>query len=160
MRRRILLLLISHLVVLGVGFGLGVYFLPILTAPDDPPVQQVQAAMEQARYHANLHRDQKGSDALHWADGALSVSATQVAFTGKIAPGPDYKVYLTHEFVDTKAGFERIKADAVRIGEVKTFNRFLVEVPPGVDVEEFTTVVVWCERFAQFISAGQYRTPG
>ncbi|MCY1186865.1 Electron transfer DM13 [compost metagenome] len=88
------------------------------------------------------------------------MSATQVAFTGKIAPGPDYKVYLTREFVDTKAGFERIKTDAVRIGEVKTFNRFLVDVPPGVDVEEFTTVVVWCERFAQFISAGQYRTPG
>jgi Electron transfer DM13 len=158
--RRLILLLTTHLLTLGAGFGLGVYFLPILTAPDDPPVQKVQAAMEQARYHATLHRDQKGSDALHWADGTLSISSTAVAFTGKIAPGPDYKVYLTREFVDTKAGFERIKADAVRIGEVKTFNRFVVDVPTGVDVEEFTTVVVWCERFAQFISAGQYRTPG
>ncbi|WP_265309633.1 hypothetical protein [Stenotrophomonas sp. SRS1] len=84
--RRLILLLTTHLLTLGVGFGLGVYFLPILTAPDDPPVQKVQAAMEQARYHATLHRDQKGSDALHWADGTLSISSTAVAFTGKIAP--------------------------------------------------------------------------
>ena len=64
------------------------------------------------------------------------------------------------DFVDNKADFLKIKAQAQRIGEVKTFNRFLVEVPANVDVDDHTTAVVWCERFSQFISAGQYRTPG
>ncbi|KAF1013997.1 MAG: hypothetical protein GAK31_03020 [Stenotrophomonas maltophilia] len=158
--RRILILLTTHLLTLGLGFGLGVYLLPILTAPDDPPAEQVQAAMADAPYRSTFKRNLKGSDALHWAEGKVSISHRQIAFDGKIAPGPDYKVYLAREFVDNKADFERIKADSLRIGEVKTFNRFLVDVPANVDVDEFTTVVVWCERFAQFISAGQYRTPG
>lgn len=158
--RRILVLIATHMLTLGLGFGLGVYFLPILIAPDDPPVEEVQAAMADAPYRTTFHRDLKGSDAVHWAEGKVSVSARQVAFSGKMGPGPDYKVYLVHEFVDNKADFLKIKANAQRIGEVKTFNRFLVDVPANVDVNEFTTVVVWCERFSKFISAGQYRTPG
>ncbi|CAH0142882.1 DM13 domain-containing protein [Stenotrophomonas lactitubi] len=158
--RRILILLTTHVLTLGLGFGLGVYFLPILIAPDDPPVEQVQTAMADATYHTTFRRDLKGSDAVHWAEGKVSVSARQVAFDGKMGPGPDYKVYLVRDFVDNKADFLKIKDSAQRIGEVKTFNRFLVDVPANVDVDEFTTVVVWCERFSQFISAGQYRKPG
>ncbi|TFZ47211.1 hypothetical protein E5C33_02925 [Stenotrophomonas maltophilia] len=158
--RRVLVLAATHLLTLGLGFGLGVYFLPILIAPDDPPVAQVQAAMNDATYHTTFRRDLKGSDAVHWAEGKVSVSTRQVSFDGKMGPGPDYKVYLVHDFVDNKADFLKIKDKAQRIGEVKTFNRFLVDVPADVDVDEFTTVVVWCERFSQFISAGQYRTPG
>lgn len=44
-----------------------------------------------------------------------------------------------------------------RIGEIKTFNGFIVDVPAGVDVNAYTTVVVWCEAFSQFISAAKYR---
>lgn len=158
--RHILILLATHLLTLGLGFGLGVYLLPILIAPDDPPLAQVQAAMADATYHTTFRRDLKGSDAVHWAEGKVSVSARQVAFNGKMGPGPDYKVYLVQDFVDNKADFLKIKDKAQRVGEVKTFNRFLVDVPANVDVDQFTTVVVWCERFSQFISAGQYRTPG
>ena len=116
--------------------------------------------MNDATYHTTFRRDLKGSDAVHWADGKVSVSARQVAFDGKMGPGPDYKVYLVRDFVDNKADFLKIKAQAQRIGEVKTFNRFLVDVPESVNVDDYSTVVVWCERFEQFISAGQYRTPG
>lgn len=158
--RRVLVLAATHLLALGLGFGLGIYLLPILIAPDDPSVAQVQAAMAEARYHTTFRRHLKGSDAVHWAEGNVSVSTRQVAFDGKMGPGPDYKVYLVRDFVDNKADFLKIKAQAQRIGEVKTFNRFLVEVPANVDVDDYTTVVVWCERFEQFISAGQYRTPG
>ena len=157
--RRILILFATHLLTLGLGFGLGVYFLPILLAPDDPPVAQVQAAMADAAYRTSFRRDLKGSDAVHWAEGKVSVGRSQIAFDGSMGPGPDYKVYLVHDFVDNKADFLKVKDKALRIGEVKTFNRFLVDVPANVDVDDYTTVVVWCERFAQFISAGQYRTP-
>jgi len=32
-----------------------------------------------------------------------------------------------------------------------------VQVPPGIDVGKYTTVIVWCESFSQFITAAQYR---
>lgn len=31
------------------------------------------------------------------------------------------------------------------------------DVPPAVDIEAYTTVVVWCETFSEFITAAKYR---
>ena len=158
MIRRIFILLGTHVLVGALGFALGIYILPILTAPDSPPAAQVTAALDSATYTTTFKRNLKGSDAFHWGEGRVGVSKTQIAFDGEMAPGPNYQVYLTKEFVDDNASFERIKKDSLRVGEVKTFDRFLVDLPGNVDVNEYTTVVVWCERFSQFISAGQYRS--
>ena len=49
------------------------------------------------------------------------------------APGPDYKLYLSPEFVETEADFERLKPGMVRVGDVKTFKNFLVPVPESID---------------------------
>lgn len=53
--------------------------------------------------------------------------------------------------------FIDIKHLSRRIGDVKTFNGFILDLPSDVDVSDYTTVVVWCEAFSQFISAAQYR---
>jgi hypothetical protein len=87
----------------------------------------------------------------------VSVSAAEIVHEGKLAPGPDYKLYLTKDFVDHEDAFEPIKAEAVLIGDVKSFSGFLLNVPEGVDVSDYTTVVVWCEAFGEFITAGQYK---
>ena len=137
--RRILILLATHLLTLGLGFGLGVYLLPILIAPDDPPVAQVQAAMKDAPYRTTFRRDLKGSDAVHWAEGNVSVSPRQVAFDGKMGPGPDYKVYLVRDFVDNKADFLKIKAQAQRIGE--TAHRIAAIATQQLQVDALRTQV-------------------
>jgi hypothetical protein len=87
----------------------------------------------------------------------VAISRERVAFTGKLAPGPDYKLYFAPEFVDTKEGFLRIKERSARAGDVKTFDNFVVALPPSIDVARFDTVVVWCERFSMFITAAKYR---
>jgi hypothetical protein len=66
-------------------------------------------------------------------------------------------LYLAPEFVDTKEGFLALKNKSRRIGDIKTFDGFIVDVPAGVDVGAYTTVVVWCEAFGQFITAAKYR---
>lgn len=110
-----------------------------------------------AVYGGQFDRDLTGSDLLHWGDGIVSVSPSTVTLMGKIAPGPDYKLYLAPEFVDTKADFSRVKANSVQLGDVKIFENFIVSVPELVDVTQFNTVVVWCESFSQFITAAKYR---
>ena len=45
----------------------------------------------------------------------------------------------------------------VRVGDVNTFENFLVPVPEGIDPSGFSTVVVWCESFGEFITAASYR---
>lgn len=152
-----LLLAATHLLALAAGFALGVYLLPILTAPAAPTMQAVRAEAAQAQYSGTFRRDLKDSDALHWGEGKVSVTTRAIALEGQLAPGPDYKLYLSPAFVETEADFQRLKPGMVRVGDVKTFKNFLVPLPPGVDPAKYTTVVVWCESFSQFISAAQYR---
>jgi electron transfer DM13 len=155
MRR--LLLAATHAIALAAGFGLGVYFLPILTAPAAPSVGEVSAAAGQAAFKGEFRRDLKDSDLLHWGEGTVSVSRSAVALMGRVAPGPDYKLYLSPEFVETEADFKRLKPRMARVGEVKTFENFIVPLPAGVDPAAYNTVIVWCESFSQFISAAKYR---
>lgn len=152
-----LILVASHVVVLAVGFALGVYFLPILTAPPAPTVGEAAAAAKDAVYSGEFRRDLAGSDALHWGEGAVHVGRRNIVLVGRLAPGPDYKLYLSPEFVQTEADFARLKPRMVRVGDVQTFENFVVSVPKLIDVAMYDTVVVWCESFGQFITAAQYR---
>lgn len=154
---RWLILLVTHAASLAIGFALGVYLLPILTAPPGPDAAALRSASQSAMFRTRFVRDLKGSDFLHWGEGEVRIAPDRIAFEGTLAPGPDYKLYLTKSFVDTRAGFLAVKNEAVRVGDVKTFSGFIVDVPPGIDVAAYTTVVVWCEAFSMFISAGKYR---
>jgi hypothetical protein len=154
---RKLLFVGSHLLALVIGFAIGVYTLPILIAPAAPSAAEVKAQAEKAMYKGQFRRDLKDSDALHWGEGTVSVSRTSIALAGELAPGPDYKLYLSPEFVETEADFKRLKPSMVRIGDVKTFKNFLVPVPEAVDPARYNTVIVWCETFSQFITAAKYK---
>ena len=154
---RWLILLVTHGAMLALGFGLGVYFLPILVAPPGPGQDVIAQASAGALYTGRFDRNLPGSDFLHWGDGAVMVSASRIVHDGKLAPGPDYKLYLAPDFVDTREEFLAIKDKAQRVGDVKTFDGFIVDVPPGIDINAHTTAVVWCEAFSMFISAAKYR---
>lgn len=154
---RALLLAVTHGAALGAGFALGVYFLPILTAPAAPAAAEVAAAAGKAEFKGEFRRNLKDSDFLHWGEGAVTVGASSVTLMGKVAPGPDYKLYLSPEFVETEADFHRLRPKMARVGEVKTFENFIVPVPGNIDPKAYNTVIVWCESFGQFITAAKYR---
>ena len=155
--KKFLLLAASHLIVLAVGFALGVYFLPVLTAPSAPTPDATMSAVTQTAYTGHFKRDLKDSDSLHWGEGTVSVGSAAISLAGKLAPGPDYKLYLSPEFVETEADFSRLKHSMVRVGDVKTFENFVVAVPPGIDPAKYSAVIVWCETFSQFITAAKYK---
>lgn len=155
--KKLILFTVTHLVVGIIGFGAGIYALPILTAPPAPIASDVRAAADRAEYTGQFRRDLKGSDAVHWGEGTVFVGRNAVSLEGKIAPGPDYKLYLSPQFVETEADFTRLKPSMVRVGDVKTFENFIVPVPESIDPGAFNTAIVWCESFGQFITAAQYQ---
>ena len=155
--RRWLVLATTHLAVLVLGFGAGIYALPILTAPAAPDADVLDRVAAETLYAGRFVRDLRGSNRLHWGDGEVRVSRNHIAHFGRLAPGPDYKLYLAPRFVDTEEAFLLVKDVSRRVGDVKTFNGFLVDVPTGIDVRDYNTVVVWCESFDQFISAAEYQ---
>lgn len=147
----------THVFVLIVGFALGVYLLPILTAPKSLDREMLATTAQDALFKANFNRDLKGSDFLHWGEGSVSVTARKIVHQGKLAPGPDYKLYLVKDFVEDEEQFLKVKPDAQLVGDVKTFDGFLLDVPQDVDVASYSTVIVWCEAFGEFISAAKYK---
>jgi hypothetical protein len=150
-------LVATHLLTLAVGFGAGVYALPILTAPQAPTASDIAGTAGTALWKAEFRRDLKDSDALHWGEGTVAVGQRSISLVGRLAPGPDYKLYLSPAFVETEADFMRLKPQMRRVGDVKTFENFLVPLPEGVDPGQYTAVIVWCETFSQFITAAKYR---
>jgi hypothetical protein len=139
----------------AVGFGLGIYFLPILTAGPGLDQAAVQALGTSAERRGRFVRDLPGSDALHWVDGTIMTNANKIWLDGTISPGPDYRLYLAPEFVDDGAGFLAIKAESRQIGTVKTFENFALDLPPDIDFDEYGAVVIRCEAFKQFITAAR-----
>jgi len=154
---RVILLVITHALAAALGFAAGIYVLPILTAPRSPSAAEVTAQAAGATYTGQFRRNLKGSDLLHWGEGTVSVGPTSITFMGKLAPGPTYKLYLSPEFLETEADFERLRSRMVRVGDVKTFETFVIPLPETVDLTQYNTVIVWCESFSQFITAARYR---
>jgi hypothetical protein len=152
-----LILVTTHLIAVVGGFALGVYLLPILTAPEPPSSAELAMLASGATYRGEFRRDLKDSDALHWGEGDVLVGAKAITFTGRLAPGPNYKLYLSPEFVETEADFRRLKPTMVQVGDIKTFETFAVPVPSTIDPSRYTTVIVWCEAFSQFITSARYR---
>lgn len=150
-------LAVTHGAVLALGFVLGVFYLPILIAPAPPSASVLEAISADAPYQVEISNDLRGSDFLHWGDGTISVSPTQIAHQGSLAPGPDYRLYLVSEFAEHEDEFLPLKQDAIVIGRVSSFDGFVLDVPAGVDVSNYTTALIWCETFGEFITAVQYR---
>ena len=154
---KLIRILVTHAIALALGFALGIYLLPVLIAPPAPSDAEVSSSAQGAVFSGRFTRDLPGSDLLHWGEGEVSISPTRIAFMGSIAPGPDYQLYLTRELVLTEADFLPVKQDAARIGAVRTFDNFILDIPPGVDPADYKALVVWCETFSEFITAAAYR---
>ena len=154
----------SHLILFGtakfvagliIGFGLGVYFLPILTAEnglDEATIASLSSSIERSGVFT---RDLQDSDAFHWGEGKINVSAKRIWLEGKVAPGPDYRLYMTPRFVETEADFLAIKAQSVEVASIKAFENFSVDVPMTVDVSGYPALIIWCEAFGQFITSAE-----
>ena len=143
---------------LVVGFGLGVYFLPILIAEDGLTETQIAEITVAAEASGNLRtgefsRDLDGSDAFHWGEGKIYANAERVWLDGKVSPGPDYRLYLTPAFVTNEADFNEIKGQSVEVGSVKAFENFSLPIPEGLNPDGYQGVIVWCEKFGEFITA-------
>lgn len=155
--RNMVFLIATHCTVGVIGFAVGIYVLPILTAPPAPSESEITAMSSRAMYTAEFRKDLEDSDALHWGEGKVTVGSRFIALMGKLAPGPDYKLYLSPEYVETEADFNRLKSSMVRVGDVKTFDNFIVSIPHSIDPSNYTSVIIWCETFSQFITSARYQ---
>lgn len=155
---RTLFLIFSHGAVLGIGFALGVYFLPILTAPKSANLSQIEQVVANPVYKAEFKKGQRGNDFFHWGEGQLVITNNEIALKGKVAPGPDYKIYLTKKFVEHEDEFLPIKQNALYVADLKVFENFIVPLDKKINFEDYNTILIWCEAFKEFITSAKYKS--
>ena len=90
----------------------------------------------------------KGEDSFHFAEGtALILERAPGEYVLRVEDfsvrnGPDLFVYLSPDADGYTDG-------AINLGELKaTDGAFNYEIPPGTDISEFRSAVVWCRRFS------------
>lgn len=152
-----LLLLASHLGLGLAGFVLGIYMLPILTAPQPPSSGALAIALQDSRYVAEMQKQRKDSDWLHWGQGKITLSERFIVIQGELAPGPDYRLYLSNTFIETEQDFLANKANLIQVSQVPSFGTSIHALPDALNIDDFNTVIIWCEAFGQYITSAQYK---
>lgn len=151
------ILAVTHCLFGVIGFAIGIYMLPILIAPAAPDSATVMRHLNTSSFETDLTKEREGSDTFHWGQGTIFLNTEYIGFVGQLAPGPDYKLYLSKVFVESEREFENRRADMMYIGDINTFDNFLLPLPKGIDLSQYNSVVIWCETFSEYISSGQYR---
>ncbi|HET7680321.1 MAG TPA: DM13 domain-containing protein [Xanthobacteraceae bacterium] len=160
--------------VLGTIFGiaLGFFFFPYVFPPPPAAEQLTQAdlapppgAGEPAQdasapaaiavplatgsfIHANT------SDPVHWGKGKVSVYRRAVFLEPdfEVGPGPAYHVYLVPKpSIRSSSDMKGVMyVDLGRLHSFKGSQRY--QIPDGVNLKDYPSVIIWCERFGVLIS--------
>jgi hypothetical protein len=148
--------------VLGTGFGvaLGFFFFPFVFPP--PPAMEQLTEADRAAPVANgsfIHANP--SDPVHWGKGKVSVYERAVFLEPdfEVGPGPAYHVYLVPKSSVRKEDDVKntMYVDLGRLRAFKGSQRYAI--PAGVELKNYPSVVIWCERFSVLISPADLSFP-
>jgi len=140
------------------GVALGIFVYPYLFLSDIVATEKVAppAAGEPQRkvlargefVHANP------SDPIHYGKGRVTVyeGLLHLEPDFEVGPGPKFHVYLVPE-KEVVPSTNVARTMFVDLGRLKAFKGSQnYEVPAGVDIARYGSVVIWCEQFGVLIS--------
>jgi hypothetical protein len=153
--------------VLGIagGFALGIFVYPYIfladvvatekVPPPDKPAAERKVLARGTFVHANP------SDPIHYGKGRVTVyeGLLHLEPDFEVGPGPAFHVYLVPEAeVVPSTNVERsMYVDLGRLRAFKGSQNY--EVPAGVEIAKFGSVVIWCEKFGVLISPARLSAP-
>jgi hypothetical protein len=143
----------------GVGVALGFFIFPYVFPP--PAGSDQVTAAERSRLIASgtfIHANP--SDPVHYGKGHVSVYETTVFLESDfgVGPGPAFHVYLVPK-ASIRASSDLKDAMFVDLGGLRAFKgsqRY--PIPAGVNLKDYQSVIIWCERFGVLISPADLTT--
>jgi hypothetical protein len=115
--------------------------------------------------------DSPGRDALHWANGQVGIYRTGERTVLRLendfvaGPGPNFIVYLNTKPVGDEKDFlsDPGRRQVAGLRAFRGAQNYIL--PQGLDLSQFRSVTIWCERFSEFIASadlpkGLGATPG
>lgn len=141
--------------ILGTAFGiaLGFFFFPYVFPPPQA-AEQLTEADRSALVATGTFIHANPSDPVHWGRGKVSVYERTVFLEQdfEVGPGPAFHVYLVPKASVRNAGDVK-DTMFIDLGGLRAFKgsqRY--PIPAGVNLKDYPSVVIWCERFSVLIS--------
>ena len=143
----------------GIGVALGLFIFPYVFPP--PAAAEQLAAAEHAKLVASgtfIHANP--SDPVHYGKGRVSVYEHTVFLEPdfEVGPGPAFHVYLVPK-ASIRSTSDVKDVMFVDLGGLRAFKgsqRYAI--PAGIDLKDYQSVIIWCERFGVLISPADLTT--
>jgi Electron transfer DM13 len=139
------------------GFALGIFVYPYVFLADivatekvpEKPAGEARKVLARGKFiHANP------SDPIHYGKGGVTVyeGVLHLESDFEVGPGPKFHVYLVPE-QEVLPSTNVARTMFVDLGRLKAFKGSQnFDIPAGVDIGKFGSVVIWCEQFGVLIS--------
>jgi hypothetical protein len=151
--RGLIIFLVGGILGTGFGFALGIFFFPYLFPPP-PAAERLTETDRSALVATGTFIHANPSDPVHYGRGKVSVYEKTVFLEPdfEVGPGPKYHVYLVPKANIRQNGdvSGTMFVDLGRLRAFKGSQRY--EIPAGVDLKKYASVVIWCEAFSVLIS--------
>jgi hypothetical protein len=151
--RGLIIFVVGGVLGTGLGVALGFFFFPYVFPP--PPAAEVLAEADRSPLVATgtfIHANT--SDPVHYGKGRVSVYERAVFLEPdfEVGPGPAFHVYLVPK-ASIRLSSDLKSVKHVDLGGLRSFKgsqRY--PIPPGVDLKDHPSVIIWCEQFGVLIS--------
>jgi hypothetical protein len=156
MRAYVLTFLIAAALGLAGGVALGIFVYPYIFLADIVATEKVDkpAAVERKVLARGTFVHTNPSDPIHYGKGKVTVyeGLLHLEPDFEVGPGPKFHVYLVPE-KEVLPSTNVARTMYVDLGRLKAFKGSQnYEIPAGVDIAKYGSVVIWCEQFAVLIS--------
>ena len=144
---------IGFIVGIIAGFGAGIIAFPYLFPP--PAVNEQIAGKETKTVIATgefIHANP--ADPIHYGEGGVTIyeDILHLETNFKVGPGPKYHVYLVPN-ADITPDTNVQDTMFIDLGRLKAFEGSQnYSVPNGINLNNYQSVVIWCEQFNVLIS--------
>ena len=145
--------MLGGLIGAGVGFAGGIFAYPYIFLADIVGTDTVDtAARQEVARGTFIHVNP--ADPIPYGQGNVTVYADLVHLQDdfEVGPGPAFHVYLVPE-ADVREEADVESSMYVDLGRLRAFKGSRnYPIPAGIDLADFGSVVIWCDRFGVLIS--------
>jgi len=154
MLRSIGIFVVGGLIGAVAGFAGGIFVYPYIFLADIVASDQVAGRSEKQVVANGRFIHANPSDPIHHGKGSVTLYRDLVHLEAdfEVGPGPKFHLYLVPE-ANVTPSTEVAKTMYVDLGRLRAFKGSQnYQVPAGVKLEQYASVVIWCEHFGVLIS--------
>jgi hypothetical protein len=157
MRGYVITFLIAAALGLAGGAALGIFVYPYIFLADIVATEKVDkpaTGVERKLLARGTFVHANPSDPIHYGKGRVTIydGLLHLEPDFEVGPGPKFHVYLVPE-KEVVSSTNVARTMFVDLGRLKAFKGSQnYEIPAGIDIAKYGSVVIWCEQFGVLIS--------